>query len=185
MPTRLRWVASSLPLTPHSDHCSLTLPGIAERRRGTSPHPVDRQQIRRHPQTPHTARRMSAETKNQSNTKMRVLTRYTSPGRARRLAKPTFPPKAASTVPRAASPYHDLPPATHKELAVKLEEMEKTDDGQFRLVFDAIRQLMTPPAFSFLRRSMFGVRLVRRSLLDRHSLDEGGGGDGCSMFASH
>jgi len=36
--------------------------------------------------------------------------------------------------------------ATHKELAGKLEEMEKKYDGQFRLVFDAIRQLMTPPA---------------------------------------
>lgn len=36
--------------------------------------------------------------------------------------------------------------ATHKELAAKLEEMEKKYDGQFRLVFDAIRQLMTPPA---------------------------------------
>lgn len=36
--------------------------------------------------------------------------------------------------------------STHKELAAKLEEMEKKYDGQFRLVFDAIRQLMTPPA---------------------------------------
>jgi hypothetical protein len=36
--------------------------------------------------------------------------------------------------------------ASHKELAAKLEEMEKKYDGQFRLVFDAIRQLMTPPA---------------------------------------
>lgn len=36
--------------------------------------------------------------------------------------------------------------ATHKELAAKLEEMEKKYDGQFRLVFDAIRQLMVPPA---------------------------------------
>jgi hypothetical protein len=36
--------------------------------------------------------------------------------------------------------------ASHKELAAKLEEMEKKYDGQFRLVFDAIRQFMTPPA---------------------------------------
>ena len=48
--------------------------------------------------------------------------------------------------------------ATHKDLTAKLEEMEKTYDGQFRLVFDAIRQLMSPPAFSSLRRSMLGVR---------------------------
>lgn len=35
--------------------------------------------------------------------------------------------------------------ATHKDLAHKLEEMEKTYDAQFRIVFDAIRQLMEPP----------------------------------------
>ncbi|MEK7332993.1 MAG: ORF6N domain-containing protein [Nitrospirota bacterium] len=35
--------------------------------------------------------------------------------------------------------------ATHKDLARKLEEMEKKYDTQFKVVFDAIRQLMTPP----------------------------------------
>ncbi len=35
--------------------------------------------------------------------------------------------------------------ATHKDLAKKLEEMEKKYDAQFKVVFDAIRQLMTPP----------------------------------------
>ncbi len=35
--------------------------------------------------------------------------------------------------------------ATHKDLARKLEEMEKKYDSQFKGVFDAIRQLMTPP----------------------------------------
>lgn len=35
--------------------------------------------------------------------------------------------------------------ATHKDLARKLEEMEKKYDAQFKVVFDAIRQLMTPP----------------------------------------
>lgn len=34
---------------------------------------------------------------------------------------------------------------THKELAQKLAEMEKKYDAQFRVVFDAIRQLMEPP----------------------------------------
>lgn len=34
--------------------------------------------------------------------------------------------------------------ATHKDLARKIEEMEKKYDAQFRGVFDAIRQLMTP-----------------------------------------
>lgn len=35
--------------------------------------------------------------------------------------------------------------ATHAELAGKLDEMEKKYDGQFRMVFDALRQLMAPP----------------------------------------
>jgi hypothetical protein len=35
--------------------------------------------------------------------------------------------------------------STHAELARKLEELEKKYDSQFRVVFDAIRQLMTPP----------------------------------------
>jgi len=35
--------------------------------------------------------------------------------------------------------------ATHKDLARKLEEMGKKCDAQFRVVFDAIRKLMTPP----------------------------------------
>lgn len=35
--------------------------------------------------------------------------------------------------------------STHKDLAKKLENLEKKYDSQFKLVFDAIRQLMTPP----------------------------------------
>jgi ORF6N domain. len=35
--------------------------------------------------------------------------------------------------------------ATHKDLALKLEEMEKKYDSQFQVVFSAIRQLMEPP----------------------------------------
>lgn len=35
--------------------------------------------------------------------------------------------------------------ASHKELAKKLEEREKKYDAQFKMVFDAIRQLMKPP----------------------------------------
>lgn len=35
--------------------------------------------------------------------------------------------------------------ATHKELARKLTELEQKYDKQFRVVFDAIRELMTPP----------------------------------------
>jgi hypothetical protein len=41
--------------------------------------------------------------------------------------------------------------ATHKDLARKLDEMEKKYDHQFKAVFDAIRDLMSP-AFSSPRR---------------------------------
>ena len=36
--------------------------------------------------------------------------------------------------------------ATHKDLARKLNAMEKKYDSQFKVVFDAIRQLMIPPS---------------------------------------
>lgn len=35
--------------------------------------------------------------------------------------------------------------ASHADLAAKLANLEKKYDAQFRVVFDAIRQLMTPP----------------------------------------
>lgn len=35
--------------------------------------------------------------------------------------------------------------ASNVELARKLEQLEKKYDHQFKIVFDAIRQLMTPP----------------------------------------
>ena len=35
--------------------------------------------------------------------------------------------------------------STHKDLAKKMEDLEKKYDSQFKMVFDAIRQLMTPP----------------------------------------
>ncbi len=35
--------------------------------------------------------------------------------------------------------------ASHKDLERKLETLEKRYDAQFKVVFDAIRQLMTPP----------------------------------------
>jgi hypothetical protein len=33
---------------------------------------------------------------------------------------------------------------THKDLARKLEDLEKKYDSQFKIIFDAIRQLMLP-----------------------------------------
>jgi hypothetical protein len=35
--------------------------------------------------------------------------------------------------------------STHKDLALKLEELEKKYDTKFRVVFDALRELMKPP----------------------------------------
>ena len=35
--------------------------------------------------------------------------------------------------------------ASHKDIPKKLEVLEKKYDAQFKVVFDAIRKLMTPP----------------------------------------
>jgi len=45
--------------------------------------------------------------------------------------------------------------ATHKDLARKLASMEKKYDSQFKVVFDAIRQLMTPPV---IKKGKIGFR---------------------------
>jgi hypothetical protein len=47
--------------------------------------------------------------------------------------------------------------STHKDLARKLEELEKKYDEQFAVVFRAIRELMTPPDPPPKRRIGFGV----------------------------
>jgi hypothetical protein len=58
--------------------------------------------------------------------------------------------------------------STHADLARKLEELEKNYDAQFRLVFDAIRQLMAPPdpppkKIGFhVREKPAGYRIKRR-----------------------
>ena len=44
----------------------------------------------------------------------------------------------------------------HKDLARRLDELEKKYDSQFKVVFDAIRQLMMPPA---PKRRPIGFRL--------------------------
>ena len=46
--------------------------------------------------------------------------------------------------------------ATHVELAHKLDELEKRYDAQFKMVFDAIRQLMAPPPDT--RKGKIGFR---------------------------
>jgi len=35
--------------------------------------------------------------------------------------------------------------ASHKDLARRLDDLEKKYDGQFKIVFEAIRQFMAPP----------------------------------------
>ena len=52
--------------------------------------------------------------------------------------------------------------ATHKDLARKLEELEQKYDKQFRVVFEAIRQLMTPPNPPKRRKSLYRVSKKRQ-----------------------
>lgn len=53
--------------------------------------------------------------------------------------------------------------ATHKDLAKKLDELEKKYDQQFRVVFDAIRQMMVHPVPPSKRRIGFGVDARREA----------------------
>lgn len=48
--------------------------------------------------------------------------------------------------------------SSHAELARKLDSLERRYDAQFKAVFDAIRQLMTPPESPKRRRIGFDVR---------------------------
>lgn len=48
--------------------------------------------------------------------------------------------------------------ASHGELAAKLEELEKKYDAQFKIVFDAIRQLMAEPSEPPKRKIGFTAR---------------------------
>ena len=47
--------------------------------------------------------------------------------------------------------------ASHADLARKLDAMERKYDAQFKAVFDAIRQLMSPPETKPRRRIGFGA----------------------------
>jgi hypothetical protein len=47
--------------------------------------------------------------------------------------------------------------ASHADLARRLDELEEKYDARFRTVFDAIRQLMTPPDTGKRRRIGFRV----------------------------
>jgi ORF6N domain-containing protein len=48
--------------------------------------------------------------------------------------------------------------ASHADLAAKLEEMEKKYDAQFKIVFEAIRHLVSPPTATPRKQIGFGIR---------------------------
>ena len=52
--------------------------------------------------------------------------------------------------------------ATHHELAKKLAALEQRYDGQFRVVFEAIRELVAPSVRRRRRIGFHGVALARR-----------------------
>ena len=56
--------------------------------------------------------------------------------------------------------------ASNAELASKLEALEKKYDAQFKIVFDAIRQIMTPPE---TKEKKIGFRVRERILRYRKS----------------
>ena len=56
--------------------------------------------------------------------------------------------------------------ATHKELKQKIEEMEEKYDAQFKIVFDAIRQIMASPE---AKEKKIGFRVRERILRYRKS----------------
>jgi len=45
---------------------------------------------------------------------------------------------------------------THKDLAKRLEDLERKYDGKFAVVFDAIRELMSPPSLEEPARPRIG-----------------------------
>jgi len=52
--------------------------------------------------------------------------------------------------------------AHHKALAQKLEVLEKKYKAQFKIVFDAIRQLMSPPAEPLRRERRIGYQGINK-----------------------
>jgi hypothetical protein len=51
--------------------------------------------------------------------------------------------------------------ASHRSFARRLDEMEKKYDAQFRVVFDAIRQMMSPSAKPSRKIGFPGLELTR------------------------
>jgi hypothetical protein len=66
--------------------------------------------------------------------------------------------------------------ATHKDLARKLEELERKYDGKFALVFDAIRELMTPSPEREIARPRIGFIREPASAVRAYELQRSGNG---------
>ena len=62
--------------------------------------------------------------------------------------------------------------ASHAQLARKLAELEKKYDAQFKVVFDAIRQLMTQPEAP-RKKIGFHVREKHARYIGKKKLDKG------------
>jgi DnaJ-domain-containing protein 1 len=69
--------------------------------------------------------------------------------------------------------------SSHTDLARKLEELEKKYDQQFRVVFDAIRQLMNP---SDRPRKQIGFHVREKSAVYRAGV-KGNSGDIIQLMA--
>ncbi len=65
--------------------------------------------------------------------------------------------------------------ASHRDLARKLEELEKKYDAQFKVVFDAIRHLMEAPPPTPRRRIGFRVQDWPRYRVRRRPRRDGAG----------
>jgi hypothetical protein len=63
--------------------------------------------------------------------------------------------------------------STHADLARKLAQLEKKYDSQFRMVFDAIRELMTPPSGWAPSRSRARLRCSHHSRVTRNRTSAG------------
>jgi len=59
--------------------------------------------------------------------------------------------------------------ATHKELKQKLDELEEKYDEQFQVVFEAIRQLMSPPETP--RKKIYPVKSILQTPLGASYVD--------------
>jgi hypothetical protein len=57
--------------------------------------------------------------------------------------------------------------SANKDLSNRLDELERKYDGQFKVVFDAIRELMTPPQ---LKRKKIGFKLKEKKAIYKKAI---------------